>query len=142
MGPSVPRGPSEAQIKTESELETERVRFEGERRQFIERVGAYETIARNNLSGERGSFDTTDWTPMDSTGLYIPQKFDPSFNPNQMKYVGQDLSWFSAPNLGIGLNAQQQLADPLASTKVPYIPAPTQRSDPNRDLRRRFRGIA
>lgn len=138
MGPSVPRGPSEAQIKTESELEAERVRFEGERRRFIERVGAYETIARNNLNGERGSFDTTDWTPMDSSGLYIPQKFDPSFNPGN--YQGQDLSWFSAPNLGI--NAQLQLADPLASTKVPYIPAPTQRSDPNRDLRRRFRGIA
>jgi hypothetical protein len=99
MGGSVPRGPSDAQIKTESELEAERVKFEGERRQFLERVGSYELVARNNLSGERGSFDTTDWTPMDSMGLFIPQKFDPSFNPG--KYQGQDLSWFSAPNLGI-----------------------------------------
>ena len=117
MGPSIPKGPSNAQIKTEAQLEAERVKFEGERRRFVERVGMYETVAQNNLSGERGSFDRADWTPMDSTGIFIPQKFDPSFNPG--KYQGQDLGWFAAPNLGL---AAQQLADPLASTKVPYIP--------------------
>lgn len=99
----VPRGPSDAQIKTESELETERVRFENERRQFLEQVGSYEMLTRSNLSGERGSFDTADWIPMDSAGLFIPQKFDPSFNPG--KYQGQDLSWFSAPNLGLNYTA-------------------------------------
>jgi hypothetical protein len=99
MGGSAPRGPSDAQIKTEAQLEEERVKFENERRQFLERVGSYELVARNNLTGERGSFDTADWIPMDSSGLFIPQRFDPSFNPG--RYPGQDLSWFSAPNLGI-----------------------------------------
>ena len=112
-----PRGPSDAQIKTESELESERVKFEGERRRFLERVGSYELVARNNLSGERGSFDTTDWVPMDSAGLFIPPKFDPSFNPG--KYQGQDLSWFSASNLGVNYTPPPT-PDPMASGLRPY----------------------
>lgn len=111
-----PRGPSEAQIKTEAKLEEERVRFEGERRQFLERVGSYELVARNNLSGERGSFDTADWIPMDSSGLFIPQKFDPSFNPGS--YQDQDLSWFSAPNLGVNYSAPQNQANSAASPRT------------------------
>ena len=106
MGPSIPRGPGEGQIKTEAYLEQERVKFEDEKRRFIERVGSYETIARSNLSGERASFEVSDWTPMDSAGLFIPAKFDPTFDPNTSKQLqGQrldrlDLSWFNADNLG------------------------------------------
>ena len=99
MGPSIPRGPSEAQIKTEAQLEEERVRFENERRKFVERVGSYETIASQRLAGEQSSFEVADWAPMDATGLFIPSKFNPSFDPT--KFPGQDLSWFNAPNLGI-----------------------------------------
>ena len=101
MGASVPKGPSKAQIKGEAELEAERVKFENERRLFIERVAAYETIA-SAPSGQRSSFEYSDWAPMDSTGLFIPAKFSPSFDPS--KYEDKpwaDLSWFSAPNLGI-----------------------------------------
>jgi hypothetical protein len=99
MGPSVPKGPSAQQIKTESQLEEERVKFENEKRLFIERVGSYESIARDRLSGERTSFESADFVPMDASGIYIPQKFDPSFDPS--KFAGQDFSWFNAPNLGI-----------------------------------------
>ena len=99
MGPSTPKAKSDAQIKTEAQLEEERVRFEGEKRQFIERAGAYEALTRDRLSGERGSFEQADFIPMNNAGIYIPQKFDPTFDPT--KFAGQDLSWFQAPNLGL-----------------------------------------
>ena len=101
MPTSMPKGPSKAQIKTEADIEAERVKFENERRLFIERVASYETIA-SGADGARSSFEYKDWAPMDSAGLFIPAKFDPTFDPT--KYEGKrhaDLSWFSAHNLGL-----------------------------------------
>lgn len=100
MGPSVPRGPSAQQIKTESELEQQRVIFENQKRQFVERAASYESISRSRMAGEQGSFEYSDFNlPLDATGLYIPQKFSPTFDPSA--YQGQDFSWFNAPNLGV-----------------------------------------
>lgn len=111
MGPSTPKAKSDAQIKTEAQLEEERVRFEGEKRQFIERAGAYEALTRDRLSGERSSFEQADFIPMNNAGIYIPQKFDPTFDPT--KFAGQDLSWFQASNLG--LNPIQPLSIPSST---------------------------
>lgn len=107
---SGPRGPSDAQIRQEARLEEERVRFENEKRQFIERVGAYETLASNRLQGERSSFEAADWVPPSTIGIQIPEKFSPSFDfakemqSGRFDAVGNTSEywrWFDAPNLGI-----------------------------------------
>lgn len=107
---SGPRGPSDAQIRQEARLEEERVRFENEKRQFIERVGAYETLATNRLQGERSSFEAADWVPPSTVGIQIPERFSPSFDfakemqSGRFDAVGQTSEywrWFDAPNLGI-----------------------------------------
>lgn len=125
MGPSVPKAKSDAEIKTEAQLEEERVRFEGEKRQFIERAASYEALARDNLSGERTSFEAVDWVPPSAVGIQIPQKFDPTFDPTNIRYQGQDLSWFKAPNLGINYSPFQAL----------NVPAPTLRLNNQRPSR-------
>lgn len=110
---SVPRGPSAAQIRQEARLEEERVRFQNEKRQFIERVGAYETLASERLVGERGSFEFADWAPKSTVGIQIPAKFSPTFNFEQELGKGTFNSiespsnyweWFNAPNLGVTTN--------------------------------------
>lgn len=107
---SGPRGPSDAQIRQEARLEEERVRFENEKRQFIERVGAYETLATNRLQGERSSFEAADWVPPSTVGIQIPERFSPSFDfakemqSGRFNAVGNTSEywrWFDAPNLGI-----------------------------------------
>jgi hypothetical protein len=139
MGPSVPRGPSEAQIKTEAELERERVKFENERRQFVERVGAYESLARTNLSGERSSFEVADWAPMDASGLFVPAKFDPSFDPT--RYSNQDLSWFSAPNLGINAPGSTPSVNNPSQGLFNPLPANTNGSKTDRSWIDMYRGL-
>ena len=110
---SVPRGPSDAQIMQESRLEEERVRFQNEKRQFIERVGAYESLASQNLTGERSSFEAADFVPRSTVGLQVPAKFTPSFNFeqelgkgtfNEIKTPSMYWQWFDAPNLGFTTN--------------------------------------
>jgi hypothetical protein len=101
--PKIPRGKSDAEIALEASLEKDRVKFENEKRRFLEHVGAYETIATNSVQGARHSFEYADQLPganPNGSGLYIPSRFNPTFDPS--KYVNQDLSGFAAPNLGLG----------------------------------------
>lgn len=100
MPTSIPK-PNKYAIKTKAALEAERVKFENERRLFIERVASYETLA-SGADGARSSFEYKEWAPMDSAGLFIPAKFSPTFDPTKWeKNRHANLSWFSAPNLGL-----------------------------------------
>ena len=99
FGHQVPKGPSQAQIKTDAALEAERVKFEDQKRKFIERVASYEMIATDQRSSEGSSFEVADWTKNYNAGLFIPPKFNPTFDPS--KFGNQDLSSFAAPNLGL-----------------------------------------
>lgn len=103
-GPNIP---SREKIKTETQLEEERVRFENEKRLFIERVASYESIASERLAAQK---NTMEFVPTSQTAapdsLFIPQRFGASFDPTKYEQLPfkTDLSWFTAPNLGINYN--------------------------------------
>lgn len=110
MGMSAPKGPSQSQIKTEAQLEAERVKYENEKRRFIENVAQYELIASDQRRALETSFEFTPTgvAPPEGSGLFIPAKFTPSFNPTDWqgnKYAASNMDWFNAPNLGINLPA-------------------------------------
>lgn len=99
-GPNIP---SRAQIKTETQLEEERVKFENEKRLFIERVASYELIASQRLGQEAGSFEYAPSTETIPGSIQTPAQFQASFDPTKFEALNYrtDLSWFTAPNLGI-----------------------------------------
>lgn len=111
----IPSGPSEAQIKRESDFERERVKFEGEKRQYLEKVAAYDLIAQGTRQAQMGTFENQTQTPLfDSSGLFIPMKFNPSLTYQTMGPTGtswttgsgqnlgnERLDWYWSPNLGL-----------------------------------------
>lgn len=106
---SGPKIPSEAKIKRDAQLEADRVKFENEKRLFIQRVASYENIAVDRLGGGRGSMEYVDSLPASTAGIQIPEHFTPTFQPGKYEELIRtntvdpkiDLSWFTAPNLGL-----------------------------------------
>jgi len=110
-GPNIP---SRAQIKTETQLEEERVKFENEKRQFIERVASYELLASNRLEGERGTFEYGTAREIMPGSTQAPASFNASFDPSKFESLNYrtDLSWFTAPNLGINYTQPEWVRTP------------------------------
>lgn len=102
-----PNAPSREKIKTEAQLEEERVKFENEKRLFIERVASYELISSQRLAAEGGTFESAPSMAPIPGSIQIPERFQASFDPTKFEQLNfrTDLSWFTAPNLGI--NYQQ-----------------------------------
>lgn len=124
---SGPKIPSQAKIKRDAQLEEERVRFENEKRLFIERVGSYETIASERQGASRGTFEYAPTVPVEAGSLQIPQRFDPTFDPSRYEnFADADLSWFSAPNLGLNYE-QVRSGNALNNTILPMVSIPSNR---------------
>lgn len=115
-GPSIPSGPSPEQQRIDAEFERERVKYEQEKRRFLEQVASYETLSRGTIQARESSFENAPPTAYDASGLFIPARFDPSLNPTsnalgtewftgsgtRLGYRTNDqMSWYWAPNLGL-----------------------------------------
>ena len=99
-GPNIP---SSKRIKTEAQLEEERVKFENEKRLFIERVASYESISTQRLQSESNTFENFTPSVTMPGSVKTSEGFSASFDPTKFEQLNfrTDLSWFTAPNLGI-----------------------------------------
>lgn len=101
-----PKGPSNSQIKSDAMVEEARVKFEADRRAFLERVAGYDIAAEGQSRLDGGSLEYIDPSFKDPNdfgiaGLSIPGKFDPSLDFTRFDTRrGPDLSWATTPNLG------------------------------------------
>ena len=101
-----PKGPSNSQIKSDAMVEEERVRFEADRRNFLERVASYDIASEGQRRMDGGSLEYIDPSFKDPNdfgiaGLSIPGKFDPSLDFSKFDTRrGPDLSWAQTPSLG------------------------------------------
>ena len=105
MGKGAPKGPSEVQIQAQSDLESQRVRYEDEKRRFIENVASYELLASEAMRARGSSFQVQDM-PVIADNRSAPMAFDPTFDPTSLTGAAQsefnkNNSWYWAPNLGI-----------------------------------------
>lgn len=108
-----PKGPNRARIKQDADLEAERIKFENERRLFIEHAASNElvTTAAQERLASGSSFEYSDPNAVDpndfgAAGLMIPSKFDPSIDFSKYNlHKSPDLSWATAENLGFDPNA-------------------------------------
>jgi hypothetical protein len=116
-GPNIP---SRAQTKTETQLEEERVKFENEKRLFIERVASYELIASQRLGQEAGSFEYAPATEIMPGSVQAPAQFQSSFDPTKFEALNYrtDLSWFTAPNLGINYTQPEWVRPPFRGGSI------------------------
>lgn len=115
--PKIPSGPSPEQQRVDAEFERERVKYESEKRRFLEQVASYETLTRGAIQAQQNTFEYSPQTSIDPSGLSIPSRFDPSLKPVVTEGVsnftwqsngqtiglrGQDqMNWYWAPNLGL-----------------------------------------
>lgn len=141
MGASVPSGPSPQQAAHDAWLERERVRYENQKRQFIERVGAYETIAGDYAMRASGTFE---YDPsigqLPTEGLSRQERFSPTFRPRDVNMnlitdptqaYAATPGWFWSPSLGISKGttkspseAQQGLTPPMTIGLPGWKPEP------------------
>ena len=111
MGASIPSGPSPQQAAYDAWLERERVRYQDQKRQFRERVGAYETLASDYSNRAAGSFEyDPSLSVMPTEGLMRQERFSPTFKPRDVNMnlitdptqaYANTPGWFWAPSLGI-----------------------------------------
>jgi len=106
MGKGAPRGPSESQIQAQSDLEAQRVKYEDEKRRFVERVASYELLTREAVRAQTGSFEVQGVSPVPDATRQATARFDPTFDPSKLSGTAQsefykNNSWFWAPNLGV-----------------------------------------
>lgn len=76
--PSIPSGPSPEQQRIDAEFERERVKYESEKRRFLEQVASYETLSRGTMRQNASTFENVAPTTFDPAGLFIPARFTPS----------------------------------------------------------------
>lgn len=126
-----PNGPSNAKIKSDAMVEEARVRFEADRRHFLERVASYDIASEGQRRMDGGSLEYIDPSFKDPNdfgiaGLSIPGKFDPSLDFSKFSTQHKpDLSWATAPNLGYTPDWAQSLSNPLSF----YYGAPSSNYD-------------
>ena len=116
----VPKGPSNSQIKSDAMVEEARVRFEADRRTFLERVASYDIASEGQRRMDGGSLEYIDPSFKDPNdfgiaGLSIPGKFSPSLDFSKFSAQRKpDFSWATAPNLGYTPDWAQSLSRPPA----------------------------
>jgi hypothetical protein len=116
MGAKVPKGPSKEQQAQDAELERQRVKYEEEKRRFIEGAAQNELISRQSMTTqEMGGFEFAPLQIPEPGGLMTPQAFRPSIGyssgdgtvsvtyggPDNDRWTSSVPDWFWAPNLGI-----------------------------------------
>jgi hypothetical protein len=118
MGAKIPKGPSKEEQEKDAELERQRVKYEEEKRRFIEGAAQNELISRQAMtSQEMGGFEFAPIQIPEPTGLMTPQAFRPSLGysagddttkpsitfggPDNDRWTSTVPDWFWAPNLGI-----------------------------------------
>lgn len=106
MGKGAPKGPSESQIQAQSDLEAQRVKYEDEKRRFLERVASYELLTREAVRSQTSSFEVQGVSPVPDASRQATAPFDPTFDPSQLSGTAQsefykNNNWFWAPNLGV-----------------------------------------
>ena len=119
MGGGGPDIKSDAEIAEDARMEEERIKFQGEKRTFLENVARYELLATDARKAHESTFEYQipgSWNPGGAgnggsmgSGLFVPAKFNPSFDDSARNKVntsiaGQSWSnqeWFNSPNLGL-----------------------------------------
>lgn len=141
MGASIPSGPSPQQARYDAWLERERVRYEDQKRQFRERVGAYETLTSDYSNRAAGSFEyDPSLSVMPTEGLMRQAKFAPTFKPRDVNMnlitdptqaYANTPGWFWAPSLGIskGTTVKPSEINPKAPSLHPYFASRLRDSD-------------
>jgi len=114
MGKGAPSGPSDEEIRAEADLERERVKFEDEKRVFVERVAGIELLKTERRRALETSLQVQGLVnPASYEGAAPGEMFSPSFNPSTFisnnplgNVTSDDYRWFNAPNLGVGSGVQ------------------------------------
>jgi hypothetical protein len=114
MGAKIPKGPSKEQQAQDAELERQRVKYEEEKRRFIEGAAQNELISRQSMtSQEMGGFEFAPLQIPEPNSLMTPQSFRPSIGyssgdgtltyggPDNDRWTSSVPDWFWSPNLGI-----------------------------------------
>ena len=112
MGKGAPSGPSDQEIRAESELERERIKFEQEKQRFVERVAGIDLLKSEQRRATAASFQVQGVVQQQSNAT-APSPFDPTFDPldfmsahPQGNITADDYAWFKAPNLGLNPGSQ------------------------------------